>query len=112
MESVGEERLHFSAGQLPLPFRFMAARSQSDPNKVEVSWQNEPGSSLAWDDDQLMMMVGYGQEFKGPFETGALRKQESAETALPTVPGMIDKIWLFFASEERNLYSPDQYFGI
>lgn len=109
---IDPERLHFSAGQLPLPFRLTAAKSQSDPNKIEVSWQDEPGSSLAWDDDHLMMMVGYGQEFKGPMETGALRKQESAVIELPVVPGTIDAIWLFFASERRQLYSIDQYFGI
>jgi hypothetical protein len=109
---IDPERLHFSAGQLPLPFRLMAARSQSDPNKIEVTWQNDSASGMAWDDDQLIMMVGYGQEFKGPIETGALRKKESAEIELPAVPGTIDKIWLFFASEERKLYSPDQYFGI
>jgi hypothetical protein len=107
-----QERLHFSAGQLPLPFRFTAKRSQGDPNKVEVSWQDDPGSVLAWDGDELMMMAGYGGDFNGPIATGVLRKQESALIELPVVPGTIDAIWLFFASEERMLYSPDQWFAI
>src|SRR5664280_95994 len=47
---IDPERLHFSAGQLPLPYRFTAARSASDPNKVEVSWQDDPGSSLTHSD--------------------------------------------------------------
>ena len=59
-----------------------------------------------------MMMAGYGEEFKGPLETGVLRKQESAVIDLPAVPGTIDAIWLYFASEERKLYSADQYFRI
>ncbi len=107
-----QERLHFSAGQLPLPFRFTAVRSQGDPSKIEVTWQDDPGSALAWDSDRLMMMVGYGEEFKGPLETGVMRKQKSALIELPAVPGTIDAIWLFFASEERQLYSPDQYFSL
>ena len=109
---IDPERLHFSAGQLPLPFKFEATRSNGDPDKIEVTWQDEPGSGLAWSDDKLMMMVGYGQEFNGPLETGALRKQESVVIGLPTVPGIIDAIWLYFASDRRQLYSTDQYFRI
>jgi hypothetical protein len=30
-------RLHFSAGHLPLPYRFTAVRSSVDPGKVEAS---------------------------------------------------------------------------
>jgi hypothetical protein len=41
-----------------------------------------------------------------------VRKQESALIVLPPVSGTIDATWLFFASEKRNIYSPDQYFGI
>jgi hypothetical protein len=106
------ERLHLTAGSLPLPGKIAAARSAGDPSKLEVNWQDDPGSAVAWDDDKLMMMVGYGGEFKGPFATGAMRKQESALIDLPVVPGVIDSVWLFFASEERKLYSPDQYFRI
>ena len=109
---IDPERLHFSAGQLPLPFRLTAARSQGDPDKVEVTWQDDPGSGIAWGDDELMMMVGHDGEFDGPFATGALRKQESALIQLPTVSGTIDAIWLFFASERRKLWSADQYFRI
>lgn len=109
---IDPERLHFSAGQLPLPYRFAAKRSAGDPNKVEVSWKDDPGSDLAWSDDQLMMMIGHDGEFAGPVATGALRKQESAVIQLPTVSGTVQGIYLFFASEKRKMYSVDQYFGI
>jgi hypothetical protein len=106
------ERLHLSAGRLPLPGKLVAARSAGDPSKLEVTWQDEPGSGVAWHDDELMMVVGYGEEFKGPIATGAMRKQQSAVIQLPVVPGTIFAVWLFFASEDRKLYSPDQYFSI
>lgn len=106
------ERLHLTAGALPLPGKMTAARSQGDPDKVEVTWLYDPGSAMVWDDDELMMMVSYDGNFRGPIATGALRKQESAVIILPTIPGTIDAIWLFFASEGRNIYSQDQYFKI
>lgn len=106
------ERLHLTAGALPLPCKLEAGRSASDPSKVEVTWQDDPGSAIAWDDDELMMMVSSDGNYTGPIATGALRKQESAVINLPTVSGTIDAIWLFFASEDRKLYSPDQYFRL
>ncbi len=106
------ERLHLSAGNLPLPDKLTAARSVSHPSMPEMTWQDDPGSGLAWSDDDLMIMAGYGEEFKGPFETGVLRKQEWALIVLPAAPAMTDSVWLFFASAGRNFYSPDQYFGI
>lgn len=106
------ERLHLTAGSLPLPGKMAAARSQGDPDKVEVTWQDDPGSGIAWEDDGLMMMVGHDGEFDGPVATGALRKTESALIQLPTVSGTIHGVYLFFASEERKLYSQDQYFKI
>ena len=109
---IDQEQIHFSAGQLPLPFGLTAARSQVDPNKAEVSWQDEPGNKRAWSDDKLMMMASYDGNFTGPLDTGAVRKQESALIDLPPVSGTIDSIWLFFASEDRKLYSPDQYFRL
>jgi hypothetical protein len=109
---IDPERLHFSEGQLPLPYRLTAARSQGDPNKVEAAWQNDAGSRIARGDDELMMMVSSEGNFTGPIATGAIRRQESAVIQLPAVSGTIDAIWLFFASEKRKLYSPDQYFKI
>ena len=109
---IDPERLHFSAGQLPLPYRFMAARSPIDPNRVEVTWQEDPGNSLTRSDDSLMMVVAHDGEFTGPVEAGALLGQESAVIQLPSVTGTVQGIYLFFASGKRNMYSQDRYFGI
>jgi hypothetical protein len=106
------ERLHFSAGRLPLPHHLTAQREQGDPQKLDVSWQNNPESPAAQSDDELMMVVTYDGKFTGPVATGAKRRQQSAVVTLPTVSGTIEAIWLFFASEKRKLYSPDQYIRI
>ena len=106
------ERLHLTAGSLPLPGKLTAVRSAADPSILDVNWQDDQGSAIAWDDDELMMMVGHDGEFAGPVSTGALRGQESAVIQLPTVSGTIQGIYLFFASERRKMYSGDQYFGI
>ena len=106
------ERLHFSAGRLPLPHHLTAQRDQGDPQKVDVNWQEDSEIPVAASDDELMMMVSHDGKFSGPVATGAKREQQSAVVTLPTVSGTIDAIWLFFASEKRKLYSPDQYFRI
>jgi hypothetical protein len=106
------ERLHFSAGRLPLPHQFTAKRQPGDPQKVEVTWQDDSGKSLARNDDGLMIIVACSGKFTEPTATGATRKQKSAVITLPPVNGTIDAIWLYFASEKRKLYSPDQYFKI
>jgi hypothetical protein len=106
------ERLHLTAGKLSLPAKLSAVRSSGDPSKLEVTWQDDPGSHLAWSDDELMMMVGHDLDFTGPVATGAKRKQQSAVIPIPVVPGTVHGVYLFFASTERKLYSPDQYFKL
>lgn len=109
---IDPERLHFSAGQLPLPYKFSAIRSSDDPDKVDVTWQDNSGSALAAPADELMMMAAHGEEFIGPIATGAFRKQDSALIDLAALPDATERIYLFFASEKRKMYSPDQFFKI
>jgi len=111
-ELVDIERLHFSAGKLPLPHKFMAERSASDPEKVDVTWQDDPGSGLARSNDVLTMMVAHDGKFTGPIATGAIRKQQTAVIQLRAGIGTVQGIYLSFASEKRKLYSGDQYFSI
>ncbi len=109
---LDRERLHFSAGKLPLPHLLTANRVPGDSSKVEVTWQYDEDEGLASSRDELMMMVSNDDQFTGPIKTGALRKQESAVIQLPAVTGTIKGIYLFFGSDKRKLYSPDMYFGI
>jgi len=109
---VDPERLHFSAGRLPLPNRLTASRLSGDPEKVEITWQYDPKKGNAMPDDALMMMVSNDGKFIGPIATGAIRRQETAVIQLPKLTGSIQGIYLFFGSEKRKLYSPDIYFGI
>lgn len=37
------DRLHFSAGSLPLPHNLTAQRVTGDPDKIEVTWQDDEG---------------------------------------------------------------------
>jgi len=104
-------RLHFSAGRLPLPNKMSAQRVADDSIRVEITWKDDR-SGLARSDDELMMVVAHEGKFTEPLATKALRKQESAVIELPAVTGTVEGIYLFFASEKRKLYSPDQYFGL
>jgi len=106
------ERLHFSAGKLPLAHKLKAAKSAGDPQKIEVSWENESENGLAASDDELMMMIAHGVNFTGPVKTGVQRKIAAAVISLPAGCENAEGIYLFFGNEKRKLYSVDQYFGI
>ncbi len=104
--------LHLSAGKLPLPHKLEAKKMTGDPSKVEVSWQDDSDTGLALPKDELMIIVADGGKYKGPSATGALRSQGTALIQLPSGIGNLQGIYLSFASEQRELYSPDQFFGI
>ncbi|HEY3388916.1 MAG TPA: DUF6266 family protein [Prolixibacteraceae bacterium] len=106
------EKLHFSAGKLPLPLHFKAHRSALDPSKVEVSWLNDENLSRVYYHDELMMVAWYPDHTTAPIITGVKRIQGETVIDLPAGFESITGIYLFFASHDRDGYSPDQYFGI
>lgn len=106
------EKLHFSAGELPLPQQLKAKRSEGDVSKVEVSWINDENLSAVYSHDELMMVVGFPDHFTAPIATGVLRKAGEAMIDLPENSENISGIWLFFRSYKKDGYSGDQYFGM
>jgi hypothetical protein len=104
------DKLHFSAGKLPLPQHLRAERSGTDPSKVEVSWTNDENLSQVYSHDGLMMVCAYPDRFSGIIETSVQRKVGSAVINLPENPETITGIWLFFRAYKKDGYSPDQYF--
>lgn len=109
---VDPERLHFSAGRLPLPHTFTAVRSAEDLEKIEVTWNNTPVPGGSRPDDELMMMVAGNDNFTGPIATGFIRRAGTAVIQLPEGMETADAVYLSFASDKRKMYSPDQYFEI
>ncbi len=106
------EKLHFSAGKLPLPQHFKAKRSDDTPSKVEVNWLNDTNLSQVYSHDELMMVTGYPDHRTAPIATGVLRSKGNALIDLPDGYETIGGIYLFFAAYKRDGYSPDQYFGL
>lgn len=106
------DRLHFSAGRLPLPMQFSAQRSGTNPSKVEVSWINDQNLPMVYEHDGLIMVCTYPDRFTDPVETGVERKAQTALIDLPDHPEDITGIWLFFRTYKKDSYSPDQYFKI
>lgn len=110
LEEVG--KLHFSAGELPLPLHFKAQRSAGDPSKAEVSWMNDGNLSPVYNHDELMMIAWYPDHTTAPIATGVERIKGQGVIDLPEGFEAITGIWLFFTSYHRTAYSPDQYFGL
>jgi hypothetical protein len=111
-ELTAVDKLHFSAGDLPLPQQFTAKHKDDDPSKVEVTWTIDDNLSPVYLDDELMMVAGNANKFSVPIATGVLRKQGRALIDLPAEPENITGIWLFFRAYKKDAYSWDQYFGI
>ena len=111
-ELTAVEKLHFSAGELPLPQQIVAKRQDGDPSKLEVSWTNDENLSPLYDHDELMMIAGYPDHFTTLIATTVHRKAAQAVIDLPEVYEEIMGIWLFFAAHNRQAYSPDQFFAI
>ena len=105
------DKLHFSAGKLPLPQQFKAKRSAGDPSKVEVTWVNDENLSQVYSHDELMMITGNPDHFTTPIATGVIRKIGEALIDLPAENENISGIWLFFRAYKEDGYSGDYYFG-
>ena len=66
------ERLHFSIGPLPLPHLLNVGSVAGDPEKIEVTWQDDSGSAHARSNDELLAMIAHDGKFTGPLQTGVL----------------------------------------
>lgn len=106
------DKLHFSAGKLPMPQQFKAKRSDNDASKVEVRWVNDENLSYVFSHDELMMVAGYPDHFSAPIATGILREAGEALIDLPEDAENISGIWLFFRAYKKDGYSGDPYFEI
>jgi hypothetical protein len=106
------DKLHFSAGKIPLPPQLTAKRSGSDPSKVEIKWTDEDYFANLHSYDELMMVAGFPDHFTIPIATGVLRKAGEALIDLPADYSTITGIWLFFRANKKDGYSGDQYFGM
>lgn len=105
-------RLHFSAGQLPLPHRFTAVRSSEDPVRIMVSWDKDPEPGAGRADDHLMLLAAKEGSYSALLNTGTERRAGSAIIDLPLGMETAEAVYLSFGSEKRGLYSEDVWFGI
>jgi len=106
------DKLHFSAGRLPLPQQIEAKRLENEPSKLEVRWINDENLPVVYAHDELMMVAGYPDHFSEPIATGVERKSGEAVINLHADAQNITGVWLFFKAYKKNGYSSDQYFGI
>lgn len=104
------EYLHLSTGELPMPHLLKASATEGNPGLWEVSWLNDSGKGLARAKDELQVMVVRDGEFGHPVATGAKRGDQFAAIQLPEGEGMVQGIYLSFASTDRASCSMDQFF--
>ena len=106
------ERLHVSFGKLPLPHLLKAITAEGDPFKWNVSWKDDSGIGLSHNGDELMVVFAHDDKFSHPIKTGVQRIKGTALIQVPAGTGMLQGVYLFFASADRKLYSVDQFVGV
>jgi hypothetical protein len=104
------ELLHFSTGNLPLPYRLWAEADGQDPHSIAVSWTDQLGGSSNGED--CLMAVIYQNGDKGIVNTGVTRKEGKATLANPSPEKGEVYLFLFFWNKALDMYSIDQVYKI
>jgi len=102
--------LHFSKGELALPYRLWAEKDAQNPGSISVSWTDQLSGSANGDD--CLMAVTYQNGDKGIVDTGFTRKEGKATLANPTSQAGDVFLFLFFWNPRLDQYSDNQVFAI
>jgi len=102
--------LHFSTGELPLPYMLWAGVDAQNPESIAISWTDQLADALHGDDQ--LMAVFYHDGAKAPVNTGFKRKDQKGEIANPFPDAEDVYLFLYFWNERLDQYSPDQVFAI
>ncbi|HEY3372848.1 MAG TPA: hypothetical protein VGK10_18510 [Prolixibacteraceae bacterium] len=102
--------LHFSTGQLALPYRLWAEADAQNPRSISVSWIDQLAGSQSGDDS--LMAVLYNGEAGEVVQTGFTRKDGRASIENPSLGKGEVYLFLFFWNKRLDSYSPDQVFTI
>lgn len=104
--------LRMTEGKLHLPQALQLERIAGEDALVEVSWKNDPRLDGARLKDQLMAISSNGRIYSEILATGIQRNAMKGQFLLPELHFPATHIWLFFASEDENGYSPSQCFEL
>jgi len=102
--------LHFSTGELPLPYMLWAGADTQNPGSIAIRWTDQLGDALHADDQ--LMAVFYHDGAKAPFNTGFKRKDQRGQIANPIPNVENSNLFLFFWNEKLDVYSSDQVFKV
>ncbi len=105
-------RLHFSDGNLPLPYVLKAEKMSDEPQNFKIRWQNDNLIQTRFINDELMYVVAYQNSFSGINETGILRKHTEGIITMSVKTENVKAIYLFFAAPDRSAFSKDCYFQL
>lgn len=109
-------RIRLSMGNLAFPQGFEARRSETDNNRVEVSWPKELHVGGVHLKDELMLISAGDGEYSDILDTGILRGQLGGSFELPVLtllpaPSPMH-LYLFFGSKDHRDYSESVCFEV
>lgn len=110
------KKIMLSVGSLSFPQGFEARRSETDGNRVEVSWPRELHVGGIHLKDELMLVSAADGEYSEITETGLTRSQlggsfELPDTTMLPAPGPVH-LYLFFGSKDHRDYSESVCFEV
>jgi hypothetical protein len=96
-----------SVGDLSLPSNLVIANSVDVSSAIKLTWTDESSSGLGSETDTLRLLIIQNDK-TFVMSTGMQRSAEMAELELPVDLGEVH-VYAFFATEEEDDYSSDQY---
>ena len=102
--------LHFSTGNLLLPYMLSALLNTDNPGSIDISWSNQLSGSKYGDDS--LMAVFYNGKAGRMADTGFKRNEGRATIVHPSPHAEGVFLYLFFWNKKLDMYSDDQVFKV
>lgn len=96
--------LHFSNGNLTPPYQLSVEKREGD---IAIGWTNDPGLSRTRIKDKLMYMAVVDGRITGPHNSYLTRGMLQGTFSLPEPS--TTALYLYFASSDKQSFSPDRY---
>lgn len=96
--------LHFSNGSLTPPYQLSVEKREGE---IAIGWTNDPGLSRIRIKDKLMFMAVIDGRITGPHNSGLTRGMLQGTFPLPEPS--TTALYLYFASSDKQSFSPDRF---
>ena len=109
---IDPRMLQLSTGRLVLPRQLMAEPQAQGAPVIAVGWLNDSNLVAERLNDELMVVIGNGNNYYVPTFTGLQRSALNGTFELPVRTVNVTHVYLYFASRDGNDFSNSICFGV